>query len=111
MASWSTQKRERKGKCKKIFHVKEVYKHIFCISFISPFATFLNHIQNVNIYSEIQEAYEVLYDDPMRKKYDEMRRYGMSQDQYKFHEAYERQTGQQAKPGAFTYEISWIFFF
>eukprot|EP01084_Bolivina_argentea_P203012 346768_1 len=43
---------------------------------------------------EFQEAYEVLHDDGMRKKYDEMRRYGMSQDQYKYHEAYQRQTGQ-----------------
>eukprot|EP01083_Nonionella_stella_P095241 267329_1 len=63
-----------------------------------------------NKFIEIQEAYEVLHDDGMRKKYDEMRRYGYSQDQYKFHEAYQKQApsaGFSTRRGASPWENEW----
>jgi len=53
---------------------------------------------------EIQAAYEVLHDDADRKKYDEMRRLGVSQDQYKYQEAYRRQYGQTPRSGSNPYQ-------
>ena len=43
----------------------------------------------------------MLHDDQMRKKYDEMRRIGISQDQYAQREAYEK----HAKSAGFTLSV------
>jgi len=59
---------------------------------------------------EFQEAYEVLHDAGMRKKYDEMRRYGYTQDQFKQQEAYNKyrqQGGSTHARGASPFSNAW----